>query len=108
MSAFSRKSAAVAAALSLCISTSALAGPPASTAPSASSANSWIALSAMSGSATSAAAATTAAQGEASARPGFPPLPVLAVLMATLGLAIYIAVKNEHSDGISFQPVSPD
>lgn len=99
MSAFSRKLAAVVAAVSLCAATSAMAATasnvPASPSvtPSSTQVSPWLALSAMSGSATAATAAA-AAQGEPEEGAGWPPLPVLAVILATIGVAIYFAIDD--------------
>ena len=103
MLAFPRKIAALAAALSLCASTSAIAAsaPAIPTTPAATSApaSPWLTLSAMSGSAAAATAATAAAQGdvEDEAGMGWPPLPVLAVILATIGVAIFFLVDDEDS-----------
>lgn len=100
---FLRRFAAVAAALSLCASPSAMAAnPPAApvtpAAASTSSVSPWLTLSAMSGSATATTAATAAAQDdEADDGMGWPPLPVLAVILATIGVAIFILVDDDDN-----------
>lgn len=69
----------------------------------------WIALSAMGSSASSTTVATTAsAQSESAYRSGFsaPPWPALAVIAATLALALYILVDDDDDDDAAV-PVSP-
>ena len=80
---------------------------PAAVTPS--TANPWLALSAMTTSSSSAAAATAAAQDYDvdDDGVGFPPLPVLAVILATIGVAIYILASDDDGDldGFDISPV---
>ncbi len=112
MSGLARRLTAAAVALSLCsVSTVAIAAapaPPIAASPAATTAaptNSWLTLSAMTTS-SSAASSAAAAQYANDGRPGFPPWPVLAVILATIGLAIYILAKDD--DGDLDIPISPD
>jgi len=70
---------------------------PAAPAVAPSSVSPWLTLSAMSGSTTAATAAAAAAQGEEDEGMGWPPLPVLAVILATIGVAIFILVDDDDS-----------
>jgi hypothetical protein len=81
--------------------------PAAPTAAPPSTANPWLALSAMT---TSSSSATAAAQGyddDDDDGPGFPPLPVLAVILATIGVAIYILASDDDGDldGFDISPI---
>lgn len=78
-------------------STATAVAPPAS--------NPWITLSAMTSSST--AASSAAAQGYEEEGVGFPPLPVLAVILATIGVAIYILVADDDDDDGIGIPISP-
>ena len=106
------KFAGAAAAMALLVSpTAAIAssGPSPATlsAPSTQSANAWSTLSVMS-SASSSAATLAAAQGDPRYDGGVSgiPLPVIAVLLATLGVFIWILVQDDDGDGfdIDFDP----
>ena len=107
-----RKLTTIALALALCaVPTGAIAARPApAAAPAATTAaspaaNPWLTLSAMT---SSSASASAAAQGDYDDRPGFPPLPVLAVILATIGVAIYILVADDDDDDDDiFFPISP-
>jgi len=108
-----RKLTVGAVCVSLCAgSTSAIAAAPvaqSTTAPAVTAASPapispWVALSAMSGSSTAAAAAVAAQDEYVAEGPGFPPLPVLAVILATIGVGIWILVDDD--DGEVF--ISPD
>jgi hypothetical protein len=105
MSGLARKltSAAVAAGLTL-VPAGAFASPPApSAAPAAATAaNPWLTLSAMtSTSSTASAAALRHEEGHA----GFPPLVPLAIILATIAVAIWIAVDDdEDGDFIGLSP----
>lgn len=83
------------------------AAVPVSATPS--TANPWLALSAMTTSSSSAAAAAAAAQDydDDDDGVGFPPLPVLAVILATIGVAIYILASDDDGDldGFDISPV---
>lgn len=69
----------------------------------------WLALGAMTSNASTAASAAAAAQGEPRAGPGFPPIPALIVILATIGVAVWIATKdNDGGDLDIFPPLSPD
>jgi hypothetical protein len=80
----------------------------ASAASTAQGVDPWIALSAMSSSSSAAAAvaSTAAAQPDNSYNRGIgaPPWPALAVILATLALAIYILVDDDDDGSV---PVSP-
>jgi hypothetical protein len=111
MSGLARRLTAAAVALSLCsVSTVAISAvpPPPTAAPSAATtaipANPWLTLSAMTTS--SSVASSAAAAQYYDGRPGFPPWPALAVILATISLAIYILVKDD--DGNLDIPISPD
>ena len=106
--------AAVATALLVAPTASIAAAPaapvaamPATATPA--TANPWLALSAMTSSSSSAAAATAAAQDydDDDDGVGFPPLPVLAVILATIGVAIYILASDDDGDldGFDISPV---
>ena len=103
MSGIGRNITAAAAAISLCIvPTAAIAATPVASAAAAPVAaapvNPWLALSAMTTS-SSAVSSAAAAQGE-DGDGGVPILP-LAVILATIGVAVYILVKDDSSDPIS-------
>ncbi len=114
MSGFARGFTAAAIAVSLCsASTVAIGAAPvapvaASPAPvAATPSNQWLALSAMTTN-SSVAASAAAAQGYDDGA-GFPPWPVLAVILATIAVGIYILVKDDDGD-VDFDlpdPVSP-
>jgi ABC-type transport system substrate-binding protein len=102
-----RKLTVAAVCVSLCAaSTSAIAAAPvaaasadlAATATSPTAVNPWVALSAMSGSSTAAAAAVAAQDEYVAEGPGFPPLPVLAVILATIGVGIWILVDDDDGE----------
>jgi hypothetical protein len=92
------------------VTTGAVAAAPAP-APVATtqSVNPWVALDAMNSSTAAAAATTAAAQdnyrGEGM---GFPPIPVLVIILATLGVGIWILTKDDDHDGLDIEPVSPN
>jgi hypothetical protein len=67
----------------------------------------WLALSAMSSSSSSAVSTAASAQSDAAYESGFraPPWPALAVIIATLALAIYLLV-DEDDDDVNV-PLSP-
>jgi len=92
---FGRKLTAAAVAMSLCaVPTVAIGATPAAPAavPQASvQGNPWLTLSAMT---TSSSATTAAVAGQGNDGPGFPPIAPLAVILATIAAAIYIAVNN--------------
>jgi hypothetical protein len=107
-----RNLTAVAVVVSLCaVPTAAIASSPtvpaAVTPAAAAPANPWLTLSAMTTS-SSAASAAAAAQGY-NEGPGFPPWPVLAVILATIALGIYIVASddNGHVNVPLPEPVSP-
>lgn len=111
MSGFGRKITAAAVAASLCVvPTAAIGATPAATpavAPQSATtpANPWLTLSAMTTS-SSAASAAAAAQGDPG--PGFPPIAPLAVILATIALAVYILVKDDDDNGFRFfESISP-
>lgn len=114
MSGSMRKITTFAAALSLMsVTTGAVAAAPAPVpAPVAntSSVNPWVALGAMnSSSAAAAAASTAAAQDYRDEGMGFPPIPVLVIILATLGVGIWILTKDDDN-GVDLNvppPVSP-
>ena len=105
-----RKITSAAAATALLASpTTAFASSRTAATPSASA--NWAMLSAMS-SASSSSAALAAAQGDYAYRDNRGiPLPVIAVLAATIGLAIWILVHDEDDGDVDFgigDPLSPD
>ncbi len=111
MSSVMRKLTFAAVSVSICVgSTSAIAAAPvapATPAPAVAASatvSPWVALSAMSGSSTAASAALAAQDEYVTEDPGFPPLPVLAVILATIGVGIWILVDED--DGDIF--ISPD
>jgi hypothetical protein len=93
-----RKIAAAAVAFSLCaVPTAALGANPsvraaAATPGATAPVSPWLTLSAMT---TSSSAATTAALRHEEGHAGFPPLPVLAVILATIAVAIWILVDDD-------------
>jgi hypothetical protein len=93
---FGRRITGAAIAFSLCAAPTAAIGAP----PAAAPVNPWLALSAMTTS--SSAATVAAAQGDDDGR-GVPILP-LAVILATIGVAVYILVKDDEHHGT---PISP-
>jgi hypothetical protein len=111
MSGLMRGLTAAVVAVSLCsVSTAAISAspaPPVAVAPaSAVTPNAWLTLSAM----TSSSSAATAAADDYNDGVGFPPWPVLAVILATIAVGIYILVKDDNDDlDIDFnpEPVSP-
>ena len=115
MSGLVRKLTAAAVAMSLVtIPTGTIAAVPANTvaaAPvvAAPPANSWLTLSAMTANSSSAAAAAAAAQDDGG--PGFPPIAPLVVILATIGVAIWILVKGDNDGNLHLPtgtPVSPN
>jgi hypothetical protein len=113
MPSVTRKLIVATVSMSLCVgSTSAIAAAPvapataapAAAAPAPAAVSPWVALSAMSGSSTAASAALAAQDEYVAEGAGFPPLPVLAVILATIGVGIWIAVDDD--DGDIF--ISPD
>lgn len=101
------KITAAAVAVALCTaSTGAMAASPATGAASVSP---WLALSAMSASSTASAASLAAAQDyDDDERSGLPPLAVLAVILGTLALGIYILIKDDDDDLDFRTPISPN
>jgi hypothetical protein len=93
---------------SLCAAALLISSTAASAASAPQAVDPWLALSAMSSSssASTAVSTTAAAQSDAAYDRGFsaPPWPALAVIAATLALAIYLLVDDEDDDGV---PVSP-
>jgi hypothetical protein len=88
-----------------------LIGPSAaSAAPAPSPVNPWLAMTAMSSSSSpsTAAAAAAVAQSDGTYRRGFstPALPALAVILATLAVAIWLLVDDDDDDNVTV-PVSP-
>jgi hypothetical protein len=68
----------------------------------------WVALGAMNSSTAAAAATTAAAQdGYRGEGMGFPPIPVLVIILATLGVGIWILTKDDDHDGLDIEPISP-
>lgn len=113
MTGFTRRITAFAVATALiAVPTGAIASRPAA-APIATqqvaatpAANPWLTLSAMT--TTSGAANAAALQDDGS--PGWPPLIPLAIILATIALAIWILIDDDDGDGIDFddeEPVSP-
>lgn len=99
-------SAAAATALLVSPATALASSRTAASAPSASA--NWAMLSAMS-SASSSSAALAAAQGDYAYRDNRGiPLPVIAVLAATIGLAIWILVHDDDGDLDISDALSPD
>lgn len=111
MPGFARSLTAIAVAASLCaVSTAAIAAAPAPVAASpvaaaAAPSNPWLTLSAMTTS-SSAASAAAAAQNDNDGL-SFPPWPALAVILATIGVGIYILVKDDNGHLDFNLPVSP-
>ena len=110
MTGFTRRITAFAVATALiAVPTGAIASsrpaPPVATQPTgaAASANPWLTLSSMT--TTSGAASAAAAQGEDG--PGFPPLIPLAIILATIALAVWILLHDSDGDGIDFGPEEP-
>jgi hypothetical protein len=105
-----RKFTAAAVAMSMVTiptaSISATPATPAAVAPTvvASPTNAWLSLSAMTANSSSAAAAATLQDDDG---PGFPPIAPLVVIVATIGVAIWILTKGDN-DGHLHLPVSPD
>jgi hypothetical protein len=108
MSGFGLKATAAAVAISLCVvPTAAIGASPAPAVPatSATATSPWVTLSALSA---NSSAATTAVALQDDDGPGFPPIAPLVVILATIALAVYIAVKDDNDD-LDFEfPVSPD
>ena len=106
MSGFGRKITAAAIAVSLCaVPTAAIGAAPSPAAPPVAAAptNPWLTLSAMTTS-SSAATSATAAQGYDGGS-GFPPAVPLAVILATIAMAIYILTRDDDDGNLS--PISP-
>jgi hypothetical protein len=103
MSRFANSLVTAAAALSLCsISTAAIGATPA---PSpASHSDQWLMLSAMT---TSSATTSKAAAAQGESGMGFPPWPVLGVILATLATAVFILASDDDGDVDLGLPVSP-
>lgn len=100
-------SVVVAASLTLVPAGAFAANPGPTAAPAVSTGaagNPWLTLSAMT-STSSSAAATAAAQGEGGGA-GFPPLVPLAIILATIAVAIWIAVDDDED--LDFVDISPD
>ena len=102
--------AAIVATAMVVVPTGAIASspPPAATpvarqAAPQPAANPWLTLSAMT--TTSGAANAMALQDDGG--PGFPPIVPLAVILATIALAIWIMVDDDDGDGIDFGPEEP-
>ena len=55
---------------------------------------------------TGSSAATTAAAAQGDPGPGFPPIAPLAVILATIAMAVYLLVKDENPH-FHAEPVSP-
>jgi len=110
MRGIARKLTAFAVSASLIAASSvAVAAPSAQPAPapvaSTSGTSPWMALSAMTTSSSAASAAL--AQDNDGGGMDFPPWPVLAVILATLAVAIWILVDDDNNDS-NLRPVSPD
>ena len=110
-----RKLTAFAVGISLMsVTTAAVASAPAPTpAPvtSTTSVSPWVALGAMNSSSAATAASTAAAQDYRDDGMGFPPIAVLAIILATLAVGIWILVDDDDDDdGFDFtpDPVSPN
>lgn len=107
MSGFARKitSAAVVAGLTLVPAGAFASTPPSATpvAATAASSNPWLTLSAMTSTSSSTAATTAAAQGEGDGV-GFPPIIPLAIILATIAVAIWIAVDDGNDLDIEISP----
>lgn len=101
------KLAGVAVALALLASpASVIASTRSVAAPAQSAASAWTTLSTMS-SASSTSATLAAAQGDFGYRGRGIPIPVLAVWLATIGLAIWILVHDDDGDSDDgLEPIS--
>jgi hypothetical protein len=88
------------------VSIAATPAAPAAAAPTvvAPPANAWLSLSAMTANSSSAAAAATLQDDDG---PGFPPIAPLVVILATIGVAIWILTKGDNDSNLDL-PVSPD
>jgi hypothetical protein len=110
MSNIVRKFTAAAVAMSLVtIPTATIAATPAAPVAAAPTvvappANAWLSLSAMTANSSSAAAAAAAQDDDG---PGFPPIAPLVVILATIGVAIWILTKGDNDSDLDL-PVSPD
>jgi hypothetical protein len=108
-----RKFTTIAVAASLMsVTTASIAATPApAPAPATTTSQSvspWIALGAMNGSTTAASVATAQDYRDDRAGAGFPPLPVLAIILATLAVGIWILVQDNDDDDPIGQPISPN
>jgi hypothetical protein len=85
---------------SICAAALLMSSSAASAAAAPQSVDPWLALSAMSSSSSAAVSSTAAAQSDAAYESGFraPPWPALAVIIATLALAIYLLVDDDDDD----------
>ena len=107
-----RKFTAAAVAMSLvAIPTASIAATPAAPVAAAPTvvappANAWLSLSAMTANSSSAAAAAAATEDYDGDR-GFPPIAPLVVILATIGVAIWILTKGDNDSDLDL-PVSPD
>lgn len=100
-----RKLTAFAVGISLMsVTTAAVAAAPVpAPAPVArtAAASPWVTLGAMNSSSAATAASTAAAQDYRDDGMGFPPLVVLAIILATLAVGIWIIVDDDDKDPIS-------
>ncbi len=104
MSGFVHRLTLAAVGVSLCVvPTGAIAASPEPTVQPAAAVptvDAWLALSAMTTGSSSASAAAAAAQDDDDDddRVGFPPWSSLGVIVATIGVAIYILLKDHNHD----------
>ena len=95
------------------VTTGAIAARPApAPAPVASTAavSPWVALGAMNSTSAATAASTAATQDYRDDGMGFPPIAVLAIILATLAVGIWILVDDDEDGDFDFtpDPVSPN
>ena len=106
MSGFGRKFTAAAIAVALCtVPTVAVAAAPVAPPPAAPAATApaspWVTLSAMT---TSSASASNTAIRHTDEHAGFPPVAALVVILATIGVAIWILLADDEDDDLGISP----